>query len=487
LSNFILDNKSHIPIHPVLLSFGLSSIFFSIALSIWFTYDPTEEFKEFIPGIDGEPLDLNTQSTDADNVNIGEFFSKYAELSDTSYGSWPRFRGSMFTNINTEPISLRHSWAQKPPPLWSVDLGEGHAAPVIAHGRVYILDYDEENNADALRCFSLVDGKELWRRWYNVKIKRNHGMSRTIPAVADSFVVTIGPRCHVMCVNAISGELLWTLDLAKEYETEVPLWYTGQCPLVDDTVAVIAPGGSSLMLGINCRNGEIVWETPNPHSWKMSHSSIIPMIFFQKKFYVYCAVGGIVGVSAEGDDIGEVIFESGAFNQSVIAPSPVRISGNRIFVTAGYGAGSMMFKVSKEQNSFSLQPTQRINVKMGLASEQHTPVYFENHLFAVLPKDAGQYRNQFVCVHPDDCSKILWSSGMENRFGLGPYILADNKFYILNDNGELTVAEAGARNYKELGSVQLTKSIDAWGPIALTSGIFLMRDTDKMVCFDIRN
>jgi outer membrane protein assembly factor BamB len=289
-----------------------------------------------------------------------------------------------------------------------------------------------------------------------------------------------------MCVKAKSGELLWTLDLTKEYQTEVPLWYTGQCPLIDDSIAVIAPGGSSFMPGINCRDGNIVWETPNPNSWKMSHSSIIPMHFFQKKVYVYCAVGGIAGVSAEGADQGEILFESGAFNQSVIAPSPVRISRNRIFVTAGYGAGSMMFKVSKSQNTFSIQPTQRINVKKGLASEQHTPIYFKDHLFAILPKDAGQYRNQFACVHSDDCSKIVWSSGPENRFGLGPYILADETFYILNDNGNLTVAECSIYNYKVFSKIQLAESIDAWGPIALTSGMFIMRDTDKMVCFDFK-
>jgi outer membrane protein assembly factor BamB len=199
LIRFVSDNKFHIPIHPVLLSFGIASIFFTAVLFYWFIHDPTNNFTEFVPGMDGEPLDMTTQGTASNTINIGEFFNKYIELSDTIPGSWPRFRGSTFTNINTETIPLRNSWTQTPPRvLWSVDLGEGHAAPVIAHGRVYILDYDEENNADALRCFSLSHGKELWRRWYNVKIKRNHGMSRTIPAVTDSFVVTIGPRCHVM-------------------------------------------------------------------------------------------------------------------------------------------------------------------------------------------------------------------------------------------------------------------------------------------------
>jgi len=40
-------------------------------------------------------------------------------------------------------------------------------------------------------------------------------MSRTIPAVTENYVVTIGPKCHVMCVDAESGEFKWAIDLEE--------------------------------------------------------------------------------------------------------------------------------------------------------------------------------------------------------------------------------------------------------------------------------
>ena len=67
-------------------------------------------------------------------------------------------------------------------------------------------------------CYSLLDGTELWRRGYAVDIKRNHGMSRTIPAVNDKYVVTVGPRCQVMCCDAITGDLLWGIDMVREFQ-----------------------------------------------------------------------------------------------------------------------------------------------------------------------------------------------------------------------------------------------------------------------------
>ena len=37
------------------------------------------------------------------------------------------------------------------------------AGAAVADGRVYVLDYDVENKADAMRCLSLADGREIWK------------------------------------------------------------------------------------------------------------------------------------------------------------------------------------------------------------------------------------------------------------------------------------------------------------------------------------
>ncbi len=55
------------------------------------------------------------------------------------------------------------------------------------------MDYDEEMRADLLR-YSLETGEELWLRGYQINLKRNHGMSRTVPAVTEDYILTIGPQ-----------------------------------------------------------------------------------------------------------------------------------------------------------------------------------------------------------------------------------------------------------------------------------------------------
>ena len=454
-----------------------------VALGWWIRHNPVEDFIEHAPGMDNRPESMSGQQPD---VEIGAYFERLAGVASALKGSWPRFRGADFSNIIREEVPLARGWDDGGPPLlWSVDLGEGHAGPVVENGRVFVLDYDENRRADVLRCFSLDDGQEIWRRGYDILIKRNHGMSRTVPAVGVNRVLTIGPKCHVMCVSADTGQFQWGLDLVKAFGAEVPLWYTGQCPLIDGSVAVIAVGGKALLLGIDIDTGEILWETPNPHNWKMSHSSVIPYTIHGRRMYLYCAIGGIVGVSAEKGSEGEVLFESTLWNRNVIAPSPVYVGDGKIFVTAGYGGGSMMLRIVPGENRFTVESLQAVKPSEGLASEQQTPIYHQGHLFAIMPKDAGPLRNQFVCVHPDDCREIVWSSGKTERFGLGPYLVADGKFFILSDDGILTVMDVSTKEYRPLARAQVLNGHDAWGPMALVQGRLIARDSRRMVCLDI--
>lgn len=465
------------------------AMFAVLALAWWFTHDPTADFVPHHPGMDGRAAALASGSHDlapAETIQIGEYFTAYDGIPSTMIASWPRFRGPRFDNVSSTSARLADSWpAGGPRQLWSVELGEGHAAPAVRHGRVYVLDYDEANKSDALRCFSLDDGREIWRRWYRVHLKRNHGFSRTIPAVSDSVVVTIGPRCHVMAVDAHSGDFLWAIDLEKKYGTETPFWYTGQCPLIDDGVAVLAPGGNALLIGVDSRSGEVLWETPNPNGWQMSHSSVMPATLFGKKIYVYAAKGGIVAVSAEKEDAGEVLWQTGQWNASVAAPSPVILDDGRIFVSGGYGAGSMLLQVSRSDTGFRVERRLQYKPDGGMATEQQTPLFYQGHFFCILPKDAGVLRKQLACYHPDDLTTPVWSSGATHRFGLGPYLIADNKLFVLNDDGVLTLLQASTQGFRQLAQAQVLDGPDAWGPMALAGTRLLLRDAHKMVCLDV--
>lgn len=449
----------------------------------WILNDPARYLTLSEPGRDG----FTTVATLEETVIIGEHFELFSSPETTPREQWPRFRGDDSRNIYNSPIPLINSFhGNTPEILWSLEMGEGHAGAAIYNGLVYVLDYDEDLRADMLRCFVLETGEEVWRRWYNVQIRRNHGMSRTVPAVTEDYILTIGPRGHVMCVDRLTGDLLWGIDLVEEYNTEIPLWYTGQCPLIIDNVAIIAPGGDVLMMGVDCATGEVLWTTPNEGGWNMSHSSIMPFEFGGRKMFVYSATGGVLGVAADGDDAGSILWQSNLWNHPVVAASPVCMPDGKVFLTAGYGAGSMLLQLHENNGIFDVEIVQTFRPGEGMSSEQQTAILADGHLFGVMPKDARTLRNQFVCVKPDDPTQIVWSSGPTARFGLGPFILADNKFFLLDDDATLIIIEKNTTRYNEFDRVKLFDGHDAWAPLAIADGFLVLRDADKMICIDVR-
>ncbi|MCX6232410.1 MAG: PQQ-binding-like beta-propeller repeat protein [Bacteroidetes bacterium] len=454
------------------------------AFVLWLAYNPVKNLNLSLPGMDNRPK----RSADKnDSVIIGEKYTFLKEINTALTGKWPHFRGMDYDNINKEKIKLIDHFEKSGPKIvWKADMGEGHAAAAIYNGKVYVLDYNEAKKADVLKCLSLETGENLWRRSYTVRIKRNHGISRTIPAVTEKYIVTLGPKGHVMCVSREKGDFLWGLDLEKEYGGEIPFWNTGQCPMIDNDVAIIATGGNALMIGVDCATGKVVWETPNSDKWKMSHSSIMPMLFEGKKMYVYSAIGGVCGISAEAKDAGRLLWKCSEFGPNVVAPSPVILNNGKIFITAGYGVGAMLFQVLKNNDAYSVKVLQKYLPTEGVASEQQTPVFYKGYMFAILPKDAGGLHNQFVCCNPADCKKIIWSSGNDVRFGLGPYIIADGKFFIVDDDGSLSIAEANTSKFVLLSKTKIMDGQDAWGPIAIADGKLIMRDSKEMICIDIK-
>ena len=100
-----------------------------------------------------------------------------------------------------------------------------------------------------------------------------------------------------------------------------------------------------------------------------------------------------------------------------------------------------------------------------------------------MPKDAGDLKGQFVCFKPDGSK--AWTSGADVRFGLGPFMLADNKFYLLSDEGELTMADATKQEFVKLGEAKVLKGHDSWGPFALVGSRLILRDMNNLACVEL--
>jgi outer membrane protein assembly factor BamB len=445
-------------------------------LGFWLAPRNSVELKPRLPGADAAP---GGSAGGSNPVLAGKLAPGPAPAPTNFSGSWPQFRGTQRDGIAPEAGNLSRDWTTHPPrELWGLDVGEGYAGVAIRAGRVYLLDYNRDAKRSVLRCLSLADGREIWNFSYPLSIKRNHGMTRTVPTLAGDYLVAMDSKCNVFCLDATTGELRWSVSLVNEFGATVPEWYAAQCPLVEGDKVILAPGGKdALLLALDLATGKPLWQTPNPNDWKMTHVSVVPVEFAGVRQYVYCASKGVVGVAARD---GALLWETPDWRISIATvPSPVPIAEDQLFFTGGYNAGSLLLQLEAPGNgatNFTVQQRFKLPANV-FGATQHTPILKDGFLYGI------RADGRFVCLGLD--GKVVWASGPGETFGLGAFLLVEDLIYALNDSGKLSLIAASPERFQLLGSNKPLNGRESWAPMALADGRLLIRDLTRLVCLDV--
>ena len=159
---------------------------------------------------------------------------------------------------------------------------------------------------------------------------------------------------------------------------------------------------------------------------------------------------------------------------------PRRAPSGRLLLSSGYNKdGSVFLQLAKLSGEFTAEITERLPPKQ-FNSEQQTPVLFSDHVFGIRKPRRGQ----FVCLDLE--GNEIYNSG-QDKFGHGPYMIADGLVFLMADGGLLTMAAASTKSYQPLGQFQVFEDgHDAWGPMALVGGRLIVRDMTRMACLDLK-
>jgi len=425
----------------------------------------------------------------------------------------PQWRGPDRDGIIKDPVPISTDWgADGPPKLWEMEIAKGHAGVAVHDGRIIFTDYESDifpvidketeeqkvNNkgepvftgGDVVRAISVDTAEEIWRFEYPVKVKTNHGFTRSTPCVNDEHIVSVGPKGHVVCLDSATGKLRWWKSLYHQYNSVIPKWYLAQSPIFDGPEHVIlAPCGNgneehpernALLMKVSCETGEVVWHSANPLQWEMTHVSIVPMDLDGRKTYLYIGHQGVVAVAA---DTGEIMWLSTKWEVKIAAcASPVPLPDNRVFLSGGYGAGSMMMKINRVEGGtypYDAEVLYKLPPKI-FGSVHHTPIYHDGVIYGVRPSP----NFDLICLEPED-GTVRWGAGTAHKFDMGHYFLAGSHIFAMNNDGLLTLVKLSKDKFKPLTSAQVVPGADSWGPMTLVDRRLIVRDLDTMACYDV--
>jgi outer membrane protein assembly factor BamB len=428
---------------------------------------------------------------------------------------WPQFQGP---NRDGKAVDqgIAKSWPEKgPKELWSVPLGEGFAGPAIVGNEIYILDR-VDSERDILRCLDLTTGKELWTYSNESPGEAGFNGSRGTPTVSEKYVYAIGLLGDMICVDRKSHQLVWKKNLLKDFGGKKNAWGVAQHPLLYKNMVIVAPQGpEAFVVALDQDTGKEVWRTggiggaayTSPHIVNLGNTVQLITVAPAAEYPDDVGYGEdeeeeeeeeeeegeeeeeeslpsiVAGISLEN---GNVLWTYKGWSCRIPIPHPVQLSDDRLLVTGGYGAGSVMLQVSNTNGVFAAKELFKLE-QDDFGLQIHQPILYKDHLYA--NNNGNEHREGMICMTLD--GKVLWRTSDDRnlpRFDRGNLLMADQLIVNLDGKkGELHLIEPSPKGYKELAQAKVLSGKMMWSPMAISDGKLLVRNQEEIKCLDLRN
>ena len=440
---------------------------------------------------------------------------------------WPQWLGPHRDGVWRETGIIETFPEAGPKQKWSVKVGGGYAGPAVANGKVVVMDRQLAEGAvvpdnafaktsvqgnERVLCLDSKTGKELWKHEYPCEYRISYAAGpRSTPTIDGDKVYTIGAMGDLFCLNMNRGQVIWSKNFLKDYESDVPVWgFAGQ-PLVDGEQLICVVGGSKnrLVVSFDKATGKELWTSL---SCPGDFGYAAPMIYTLagKRTLVIWHTQALAGIEPEtGMSLWMMPFQIKA---ALTAPTPMQVGDDKIFVTSFYN-GSMLVKIITDGAEViwkSQSKGERPNQTKDLSSIIPTPMIVGDYVYGV-----GSY-GELRCLKVQTGERI-WATMRAVRGPLTPDKVAasdepsqtqpwmerwanafltrvgdSDTFWLFNEQGVLIIAKLTPDGYSEISRAKVIEPTNrmagrpvVWSCPAFAEKCVFVRNDKELICLDV--
>lgn len=390
----------------------------------------------------------------------------------TGLSDWPNWQGQNFDKKSTF-TGLKKDWSKGLDKIWEVNFlcqGDQTAtwSAAVIQGNVLIVPGRDDKN-DLVFCLNAESGEIIWKGSYEAKTNTNHGPgARATPFIDNDRVYTFGRSGDLVCWNLIDGKMLWHKNVGDAGGVE-PDWGYSSSPLIYGNKVIVQAGGKALAVAFDKFTGEVSWTSGN------GPGGYAPLTLMKADSSLLLFSGeALSGINKETGAVDWTI--PWVVDYEMNASLPVS-EGNIIFVTSGYGKGSMAVKVEANKASV-LWESKAIE---GMHSD---PVIVNGYVYGYSGNSSSN-RGNLVCLRLSD-GKEMWKS---TEAGNGTFAYADGYLMCFDIKGNLYLVEANPDKFVK--SAEFQKAMPyvknpAWTAPVIANGRLYLRYLQNLICYDIR-
>src|SRR5688572_6190822 len=173
---------------------------------------------------------------------------------------WPGFRGPLRDGI-IRNVRINTDWTASPPTeIWRKPIGPGWSSFAVRGDLMYT--QEQRGNDELVSCYRVSSGQPVWRHRDAVRFYESNGGAgpRATPTIHDDRVFAHGATGTLNALDAQTGKLIWTRNVAADTKREVPYWGIASSPLVVGDAVVVA--AASTLAAYDIASGNLKWQGP---------------------------------------------------------------------------------------------------------------------------------------------------------------------------------------------------------------------------------
>lgn len=392
-------------------------------------------------------------------------------------GNWTAFHGSDRTNKSAETGLLKKWPAAGPVLLMTIQgIGEGYSTVTLAEGLIFTAG--TINQQPYVFAFDL-SGRLIWKQpngtpWStNASYARSYTGARSTPTYSDGMVYQLGEMGRLAAFNAKTGTEIWARDLAKEFEAAPTEYGYAESVLIDGAFLYTRPAGKKgFVVCLEKKTGKTVWT-----------NNEVPGIEGYSSFIIH-ETGGfrqIIGSSSNsyfGIDIktGKLLWKTDFRNSRDLNNTDATAFNDLIFISSGYGKGSMLIRLRKSGSSLTPETVWQ----SGLMDNHHGGVILhEGYLYG-----AGSESRGWFCLDLMT-GKQAWNF----TNGKGSITYADGMLYLYDERGIVKLIRATPESFESHGEFRLPSKAAGpyWAHPVVSGGCLYLRHGENIFIYDVQS
>lgn len=382
--------------------------------------------------------------------------------------SWTSYRGPTRDGSYREAPVLTEWPRAGLTPVWKQPIGGGYASFVAARGRAFTIE--QRGQDEVVAAYDIRTGRELWVNAWSTEFRESMGGDgpRATPTWADGVVYALGAMGEFRALEEVTGRTLWRTNILTDSGARNLDWGMAAAPLIVDETVVVLPGGphGQSVVAYDRANGARVWSAQD--DMQAYASPMLVMLSGRRQLLVLSATR-LMGLTADG---GQLLWEYPfATYNGINAAQPLLLGGDRVFVSASYGAGAAVIEVSQVAESFAVQEVWRNN-------------RMKNRFSSSVLRDGVIYGLDEGILAAVDArtGDLKWKGG---RYGYGQLVLVGESLVVLTEDGDLALVRAQPARHQEVVRFPVLAG-KTWNGPALDGGYLLVRNLAEMAAFDLR-